>query len=126
MLLRCCTTLSRTIAGTVVLGPLKPSRSGFPPTSVATLGPAAALSSSLGWLAEAALGAALRPRKASSAGGSLRAAGYRIIGRSTKRETAAVGRLGEKRRDGAPAKLFPGRRSEEQTSELQSLMSISY
>src|SRR3546814_12969923 len=75
MLLRCCTTLSRTIAGTVVLGPLKPSRSGFPPTSVATLGPAAALSSSLGWLAEAALGAALRPRKASSAGGSLRAAG---------------------------------------------------
>src|SRR3546814_2264232 len=104
MLLRCCTTLSRTIAGTVVLGPLKPSRSGFPPTSVATLGPAAALSSSLGWLAEAALGAALRPRKASSAGGSLRAAGYRIIGRSTKRET----------------------RSEEHTSELQSLMRISY
>src|SRR3546814_19223511 len=110
MLLRCCTTLSRTIAGTVVLGPLKPSRSGFPPPSVATLGPAAALSSSLGWLAEAALGAALRPRKASSAGGSLRAAGYRLIGRSTKRETAAVGRLGEKRRDGAPSKRAATRR----------------
>src|SRR3546814_7898914 len=91
-------SLGRTVAGTVFFGPLRPSRAGVPPTSVATLGPAAALSSSLGWLAEAALGAALRPRKASSAGGSLRAAGYRII----------------------------GRRSEEHTSELQSLMRISY